>query len=107
MSSKSATTSDFTLLRQAGFTVRSHKANPAIKNRLQAMNKMLEDRKYMINVDQCPLYADSLEQQIYNESTGQPDKENDLDHPVDAGGYFIHYRWPIRKNTFSVNAMGG
>lgn len=97
-SSKNADLSDHALLEspEVGFIIRAHKANPLIKNRVQSLNKKLEKMEYFVNETMCPVYADSLEQQIYG-SDGKPDKSSGVDHPVDAGGYFVEYNWPIIK----------
>ena len=52
------------------------------------------ERRYRVNADKCPIYADCLEQQIWNDS-GEPDKSQGADHANDAGGYFIHNQFPI------------
>jgi hypothetical protein len=92
----SATESDIALLKKAKFVIRANRANPLIKNRVASMNNQLEKNVYKVNSKRCPQYSEALEQQVYG-NNGQPDKTSDLDHPVDAGGYFIHYRFPIRK----------
>ena len=65
-----------------------------------AMNAMFcnakGERRYLVNTDKCPGYADSLEQQPWADN-GEPDKKGDLDHPNDAGGYFIHHDYPLIK----------
>jgi len=100
-SSKGATLSDISLLEEAGFEILAPKANPLIKNRVQAVNKKFENETYHVNKDRCPIYADCLEQQTYSKITGQPDKTSGLDHPTDAGGYFISYRWPIKRKPIT------
>jgi len=107
-SSKGASISDLNILREAGFYVYARNKNPPVRDRVLSMNTMFcnanGDRKYFVNIDNCPVYAESLEQQVYDKN-GDPDKSNDLDHPVDAGGYFIHYKWPVRSNiTRAVTA---
>jgi len=90
-----ATTSDHKLLKLAGFTVRALKSNPLIKERVQSVNKVIENGTFKINTNTCPLSADALEQQIYK--GGIPDKSQDLDHPVDAIGYRICHGHLISK----------
>ena len=34
---------------------------------------------------------------------GEPDKTSGHDHPVDAAGYYIHYRWPLVKPAMQIN----
>jgi len=97
--SVNASVSDIRLLKDAGFTVDAPRKNPFVKDRLMALNKMIcnpsGDRMYLVNVEKCPTLAVSLEQQVYDKN-GEPDKSAGLDHIVDATGYFIHKRFPIR-----------
>jgi hypothetical protein len=92
-----ASVSDHALLRAAGFVVCVNTRNPAVKDRILAMNKALEDRTYLINTDRCPALAESLEKQAYNKN-GEPDKAGGYDHVVDSAGYCIVYRYPIQHN---------
>jgi len=92
-----ASISDHALLRAAGFVVCVNTRNPAVKDRVLSMNKSLENREYLINVDRCPMLAESLEKQAYNKS-GEPDKGAGFDHTNDAASYFVVYRYPIQSN---------
>lgn len=104
--SVNASETDIALLKQAGFSVIAPKANPPVKDRVNAMNAMfcnsLGERRYLVNSDLCPTYADCLEQQIWAEN-GEPDKTQDNDHPNDAAGYFIHKEYPLIKPVTRVN----
>ncbi len=95
-----ASKTDLSLLEQAGFTICAHRKNPAVKDRIMAMQLAFCDnngyRGYRVNVDRCPTYAENLEQQVWGDN-GEPDKSNDTDHTNDAGGYFICYDYPIEK----------
>lgn len=99
-----ASQSDIALLRQAGFRVRAHNKNPAVKDRVTAMNSAFEKGGYFVNTDACPEYTRCLEQLVYDKN-GQPDKESDMDHITDAGGYFIAYEYPIVKRTARVQKV--
>jgi len=103
-SSKGASISDISILRDAGLTVRAHDSNPRVKNRVNAMNAMflndLGQRRYRVNATTCPVYTECLEQQAYNKFD-EPDKEAGFDHANDAGGYFISYRWPLDKTQWA------
>lgn len=99
--SHNASESDLSLLRQAQFRVCVNAANPAVKDRVLAMNKVLESREYRINPDTCPVYVEGLEKQPYDKH-GEPDKTGGLDHALDAGGYFITYKFPIQRRTATV-----
>jgi hypothetical protein len=106
-SKTSASMSDIALLSSpsTGFKVLYNKANPRIKDRVMAMNAMFKnakgERRYFINTKKCKRYTECLEQQVYDKS-GMPDKSNNIDHPLDAGGYFIHYNYPIVQKRGSV-----
>lgn len=96
--SVNASTTDIALLQQAGFHVKAPEANPPVKDRVNAMNAMFcnaqGERRYLVNADKCPTYADCLEQQVWADN-GEPDKSQGNDHSNDAAGYFIHQRFPI------------
>ncbi len=84
--------SDIRLLREARFTIKSPSKNPFVRDRVNAMNNVFLDnkgqRKYLVNVNNCPVYSEALEQQTYK--NGVPDKTSGFDHVCEAGGYFIH-----------------
>lgn len=92
-----ADASNIQLLQDAGFTVLANSRNPRVSNRVASVNTMLcnakDERRLFINVKKCPVLVKSLEQQKYR--NGEPDKKSDLDHPNDALGYFIWYRYPL------------
>jgi hypothetical protein len=101
-SSKNASESDFTILKQAGFTLLVDSSNPAVRDRVNAVNAItLSDkgeRRWKINTDSCPVLTEAQEQQAYD-TNGEPDKSTGHDHPNDAAGYFLVKRWPIVKPT--------
>jgi hypothetical protein len=99
-----ASESDIALLRKAGFRIRAYNKNPAVKDRITAMNSAFEKGRYFVNTDACPEYTRCLEQLVYDKN-GQPDKESDMDHITDAGGYFIAYEYPIVKRTARVQKV--
>jgi len=102
--SNNASESDLAVLRQAGFSVRVNPANPRVKDRVLAVNKMIHSegvRRYRVNPEGCPDLVESLEKQAYDKH-GEPDKAGGLDHVVDAAGYFIAYRYPIRKPATAI-----
>lgn len=106
--SVNASETDIALLKAAGFQVDAPDANPPVKDRINAMNGMfcnaIGERHYLVNVDRCPTYADCLEQQPWAPN-GEPDKTLGLDHPVDAGGYFIHRTYPIVRKTAAFHTI--
>jgi hypothetical protein len=104
--SVNASTTDIQLLKAAGFIVSAPEANPPVKDRINAMNAMFcnakGERRYRVNVDLCPTYAECLEQQAWADN-GEPDKSSGKDHHPDAGGYFIHRDYPLVRPVASVN----
>lgn len=104
--SQNASESDIALLKQAGFNIMVNPANPAVKDRILAMNKLIGERKYLVNPDTCPELVESLERQAYDKN-GDPDKTTGFDHVLDATGYCIAYRYPIRARTIQHIRMSG
>src|SRR5450830_1632 len=107
-SSKDASESDLSILRQAGFTVEVDPSNPAVKDRVNAYNGMilnaLGERRWKINTDLCPTTTEALEQQGWGKD-GQPDKKTGHDHPNDANGYFLVKRYPIVQRAATVTPL--
>lgn len=90
----SAGKSDIDILKKAGFLVRKLSKNPFVKDRVNAMNMAFSDSNgnilYYVNTNQCPVYTEALENQVYK--NGEPDKKSGFDHVTEAGGYFIYYQ---------------
>jgi len=105
--SKSASTSDIKILKAGGFSVKAKTKNPFIKDRVSSMNKCFEERMYYVNTRRCPVYADSLEQQPYNITTGQPLKDGNYDNRVDGSGYMVNYLYPVVKPNLRQRSIGG
>jgi hypothetical protein len=103
--SNNASESDLTLLRAAKFSVCVNPANPFVKDRVMAVNAMINkdgERRYRISQDRCPVTVEALEKQAYD-ANGEPDKKTGHDHPCDALGYYLCYRWPIRKPATMIS----
>ena len=96
-----ASESDLAILRQAGLMVRVDGSNPAVKDRINAVNGVILNaegaRRLMVNTDRCPRLTEALEQQAYDPRNGEPDKTSGHDHLNDALGYFVNQRYPIIK----------
>lgn len=107
-SSKNASESDMTILKQAGLTVRVNASNPLVVDRLNAVNALILNgegaRRLKVNTNRCPKLTDALEQQAYDKN-GQPDKSGGLDHILDAAGYPIAFKWPVVKRTASTQPL--
>lgn len=106
-----ASESDIALLKQAGFVVLNNPSNPRVRDRVLAMNRMIcagpeKVRRLKVNVAACPTFAEGLEKQAYTDK-GEPDKTTGLDHAVDAGGYFIAFRFPIKDGRVVKAKVSG
>lgn len=107
--SVNASLSDITLLRAANFTVLANSKNPAVKDRVMAVNQMIYSqgkRRLLINPDTCPNTIEGLERQAYGKN-GEPDKTAGFDHLNDALGYFIAYKYAIGRGTVSFAQIAG
>lgn len=105
--SNNASESDIALLRAAGFRICVNAANPAVKDRVLSANAMIHrggQRRYRVNVQNCPQLVEALEKQAYDKH-GEPDKSGGFDHVIDAATYFIVYRYPIVKRVASVSPL--
>lgn len=109
-STENAAVTDVKLLSDAGFAVILEHSNPRIKDRVTSMNANFLNSKgevnYYVNQKTCPNYVDCLEQQAYD-SAGNPDKQHDLDHLPDGGGYFIHQKFGISKEKVIQSVLKG
>ncbi len=101
-STKGATVSDISLLRQAGFKCKYPKKNPAIMNRVLAANSAFRNHLVRINSTKCKDLAEAFEQQVYNEKTEMPEKSSgaSIDDITDGATYIIHFLYPIKRNAF-------
>lgn len=95
-----ATLSDLQIIKDAGFIIRAGSVNPAVKDRIAAVNAQVcnanGDRRLLVNTSKCPVLTECLEQQVYDKN-GEPDKTQGKDHSPDTLGYFVHFCWPIVK----------
>ena len=92
-----ASESDIDILRAAGFTVMVNGMNPAIRDRINAVNGLLAHGKMKVNTNTCQHLSASFESQGYDKK-GQPEKFDThpaIDDWVDCAGYFISYRYPV------------
>lgn len=124
--SNNASESDIALLRAARFTVLTAASNPAVKDRVLAVNQMIcaevevqgstlglemrgdkpVKRRLRVNVDRCPAFVEGLEKQAYDKN-GEPDKTAGFDHVNDAAGYFVFYKFPVRGRGVQRISLGG
>jgi len=107
-SSKNASESDLSIIKQAGLSVRVNSTNPAIADRVNAVNALIlsgsGERRLRVNTHRCPHLTDGLEQQAYDKN-GMPDKSSGIDHVLDAAGYPIAHLYPIKKPVTHTQSL--
>ena len=98
-----STKSDHKILQEAGFTVISKKANPTQKDRMNALNKMLEDAngkcKLFINPG-CKNTIRDLE--LCTVEKGQILKTETLSHFVDGLMYPLDFRYGFKGQAKAI-----
>jgi len=97
------TTTDIAQLKEAFGApfVKYPNKNPRILSRVKSVNSMFCNskgvRRMYVNKEHCPILTTCLEQQAWNDTTGLPDKSHNIDHPLDAFGYFIHLNFGLER----------
>lgn len=92
-----AAQSDIDLIRAAGLAVQVPSKNPAVRDRVNVVNRLLSQDKLTVNVSKCPELTHALETQGYDKR-GEPEKFDHhpaIDDYADSAGYFLHKRFPI------------
>ena len=100
-----ASRSDIDIIRDSGYFVDCPRANPPIRDRVNAVNGLLSHYKWLINTDNCPNLTEALEAQGYD-GRGVPEKYNEhpaIDDWVDAAGYFINRKWSLSRPIFETD----
>ena len=103
-----SSSSDISLIAQAGYQLQYKPSNPAIRDRINAYNGLLSHDRLKINTDKCPNLTNALETQGYDDK-GNPEKWNT--HPaaddwVDSSGYFIAYKYPVIRAMQTTQILG-
>lgn len=94
---------DFTILERHGFRVIAPNAAPAVVDRINEVQAMLnnsEGRRRLFIHPRCEQLIEALDGLQYKQGTSQPDKGGGLDHICDAIGYLIHMEFPIDGTVF-------
>jgi len=98
-----STKSDHKILQEAGFTVIAKKSNPTQKDRMNALNRMLEDatgkHKLFIN-PKCTKTIRDLE--LCTLENGQMLKTETLSHFLDGLMYPIEYRYGFKGQAKAI-----
>jgi hypothetical protein len=89
--STNATQTDIAILESYGMSNQSPRANPLVRDRVAAVQAMLENGKGQVRLQvapQCKRLTECLELQCYTDK-GEPDKDAGFDHMNDALGYLV------------------
>ena len=89
--STNATQTDIAILESYGMSNQSPKANPPVRDRVAAVQALLENGKGEVRLKiaaSCVKTIECLELQSYTEK-GDPDKDGGYDHMNDALGYLV------------------
>lgn len=100
-----STTTDHAILANAGFTVRVNRTNPAVLDRIAAVNSRLcnsNGQRHITISKTCKNLIKTLTSQVYKEGTRLPQK-GELDHHGDAFGYLVNWFWPIKREIDTSN----
>lgn len=100
----SSNTTDHAILHNAGWRVNVGRTNPAVLDRIAAVNSRLKSSTGAVHVtinNSCKKLIKGLGAQCYKEGTRLPEKggANDLSHLNDAFGYLINWYWPIKREV--------
>jgi len=100
--STNASRTDIQILESYGFSNQSGRSNPAVRDRVAAVQALLENGKGQIRLtvaQGCTRLIECLELQSWTEK-GDPDKEAGHDHMVDALGYVVWREFnPLQANA--------
>jgi PBSX family phage terminase large subunit len=98
-STANAAESDLAILRRGGFNIKNQLSNPAIEDRVNAMNVLLIANRLRVS-NKCKYLIRSLETQAFDK-LGKPEKgiggREDKSGPADAAGYAVHALAGLRR----------
>mgnify|MGYP003131770316 CR=1 FL=1 len=98
---------DLSILVNAGFRTLTRPTNPAVRDRINAVNSALKSANNVVKVKispKCKNIIKSLSRQIYKEGTNQPETTG-LEHMADAVGYLVEYIYPVKRNSINNNKL--
>ena len=98
--------SDFHILRQAGFTVRSKNANPPRRDRFNAVNGKLKSRGNERPTLTMSTQCKKLKRYFIEHSYEKLTKQKHMTHLCDATGYPVAYLFPIQRPATTMMVRG-
>jgi len=96
---------DYVILAELGLsTQRIRRSNPPVKDRVNAVNSMLEnvrEERRLFHHPRCRYLKKDFESVVWTGDGASIDKSNfERTHASDALGYFIEYEFPLRTTRF-------
>jgi len=109
--SSNAQLSDLAILRNAGFKIKAHPANPRVRDRLAAMNtriKTIDGTVRFFVQRHCIKTINDLNrvQTLPDGRLDKTQKESGLTHISDGLGYLITYLFPVKRKTSLIDVSG-
>jgi len=100
--------SDFWYIRQAGYTIRAHHANPHIKDRYNAVNGKLRPGKGAPTCTIAPSCKKLIKYlQTYTHKGKNKENQKAMSHLLDAMGYPLAYLFPIVREQVIAYQLRG
>jgi len=100
--STNASQTDVQILESYGMSNQSPRANPSVRDRVAAVQALLENGKGQVRLqvsETCKRVIECLELQCYTDK-GEPDKDAGFDHMNDALGYLVWREFnPLHAGT--------
>ena len=99
----SSNRTDHAILAQWGFTVRAKRSHPAVRDRINAVNRLwcdAQDNRNLFIDSKCTEAIKCITKHQYRPGTTSPNKGEtgeDYSHMNDALGYMVDYLYPVTK----------
>jgi PBSX family phage terminase large subunit len=93
----SSVQSDHAIVRSYGFTISAPKANPPVKDRVNAVNKLIREGNF--SCENCPNLIMDLERNVWKGNDIDKTSDKEQTHASDAIGYAINRLYPVRKRV--------
>jgi hypothetical protein len=96
---------DHILLKNAGYQLCVGSINPAVADRIAAVNSAFKtvSGKIRLTIDpKCRKLLECIRKHTYKEGTRVPAKDTGWDHFNDALGYLVNYKMPIKQQIQSM-----
>ena len=95
----SSTQSDHDILKQAGFQILAPRANPPVRDRVNAVNRLLREER--ITFSNCPNLIMDMERNVWRNSDIDK-RDPEQSHSSDAIGYAANFLMPIHERIAKV-----